>query len=334
MTNTKTTRADRSYVCPPEHKHAQTGTCYHQHKCNCEPCNLARLERDRRRRKNIAYGRPTSTLIPAGPVQDHLQMLLDAGVGYRRIATLSGLPHSTIRQHTTRKGKTIQRDHAELILAIRPEPYDPAKTDLWDSRGTHRRIQALCRIGYSYGHIARLMGYAERSRHTAVMAILRNAYVTKGTFDKVSAVYEAYSMKPLDPASDYHIRDTIARAKRFHWPPPLAWDDIDNDHEPAEVEHIPEREYVDELMVDLALEGRPLPRRMTSREAEIVITALHERKLSDARIGEMTGITERNVLRIRLHRLGLLGIPKQEQRSNMEERSYDMAHRAGLEKAA
>jgi hypothetical protein len=125
----------------------------------------------------------------------------------------------------------------------------------------------------------------------------------------------------------------VHTAQAHGWLPPLAWDDIDEDEEPPTVEKIPAREYVDELVIDLVLEGAAPPRHLTSREAEILVTALHARKYSDKLIGEMTGITERNVLRIRA-RLGLPGIPKEEQRSNLEQRSYDMAHRAGLEKAA
>ena len=47
-------------ICPPEHRHASTGTCYSTHGCRCPSCRLAaskRQKRDRMRRAAAEWNR-------------------------------------------------------------------------------------------------------------------------------------------------------------------------------------------------------------------------------------------------------------------------------------
>ena len=36
------------YVCPPDHRHAEVGTCYGHHGCRCGPCRVAKTARKHR----------------------------------------------------------------------------------------------------------------------------------------------------------------------------------------------------------------------------------------------------------------------------------------------
>ncbi|ONI62649.1 hypothetical protein CSIV_14335 [Microbacterium sp. CSI-V] len=41
-------------ICPPEHKHAETGNCYANHRCRCEPCRVASAQRQQDKRTRQA----------------------------------------------------------------------------------------------------------------------------------------------------------------------------------------------------------------------------------------------------------------------------------------
>lgn len=101
--------------------------------------------------------------------------------------------------------------------------------------GTHRRIQALHRLGWTMTQIADEAG---RSREQ-FKGIMRQEHVTRAVADMVADVYDRLSMRlpdPGDPWARGRVTGTIARATASGWPPPLAWDDgaiDDPDAEPA-----------------------------------------------------------------------------------------------------
>jgi len=94
--------------------------------------------------------------------------------------------------------------------------------------GAVRRLQALQRLGWSMPAIARVTGidhrvlYAVGRRHTAVL---------RSTHDAIAAAYEQLSMR-LPPETTRNERISAVRARRraerLGYPPPLAWDDIDD----------------------------------------------------------------------------------------------------------
>ncbi len=92
-----------------------------------------------------------------------------------------------------------------------------------DATGTRRRIQALCRLGWTAELIGRDLGVASNT----VRGYAYSPTVTPSTAEKVAATYDALSMQ-LGPS-----RRTASRAEKCGWRPPLAWDDPDTDPEPA-----------------------------------------------------------------------------------------------------
>ena len=95
------------------------------------------------------------------------------------------------------------------------------------SLGTARRLQALMAIGWDQHALAVELGWS----HTRVSNLVRreNLQVTAATAARVCAVYERLCMTPRWGTGS--VRYVRGYAARKGWPPPLAWDDIDD---PAE----------------------------------------------------------------------------------------------------
>lgn len=118
------------YVCPLDHKHAQSTTCYIQHQCRCDDCVTDHSARAQRRGRLKAYGRFDTGLVDADPVREHILMLGEFGIGYKRVAQLAGVGITGVRtliwgrqDPGDRYGeipKRVTREKAERILAVRP----------------------------------------------------------------------------------------------------------------------------------------------------------------------------------------------------------------------
>ena len=67
---------DRTKLCPPDHKHGITPTCYRVHKCGCAECRAANTTRCYERKKLIAYGRYDCGMSSTAPVKVHIGGLL------------------------------------------------------------------------------------------------------------------------------------------------------------------------------------------------------------------------------------------------------------------
>lgn len=91
--------------------------------------------------------------------------------------------------------------------------------------GTQRRIRALRALGYSLGDITRGGGWCD---HTALDYALGADTITAATADRVAATYERLSMRLADGPKANRLRMLAARKG---WPPPLAWDNLDDPDE-------------------------------------------------------------------------------------------------------
>ena len=164
---------------------------------------------------------------------------------------------------------------------------------LVDATGTRRRIQALMCLGWSQSELHRRSGIHQEvfSEH------LYSATVTSKSRDRVAALYEDLShlIPPTDTMSQrISVNRTRALAQRRGWAPPLAWDDIDNDPEPAAADNKAE---VDHVAVDLALAGKHV--RLTPAERRACVAILHAKHYSDGLIAETIGCASKTVERIR-----------------------------------
>jgi hypothetical protein len=123
--------------------------------------------------------------------------------------------------------------------------------------GTVRRIRALQRLGWSMAEIARQGGWKDRD---SIYNTLLGDHITAKNAARVAEVYERLCMT-IGPSTI-----TAARATRAGWPPPLAWDDIDNDPEPSLGDH---DDDIDPVVVMRLLEGQRINATKGEKEAAL-----------------------------------------------------------------
>lgn len=297
-------RVSNPTICPPEHTHGKTGTCYAHHQCRCRDCSTARSERDRQRRKLKAYGRFDAGLVDAAPVREHLLFLSEQGMGYKRVARVAGVSTTVVRtiiwgrqDPGPRKGelsKRVRRETAAAILGVQPDVATLAGGALIDARGVRRRLQALVARGWSQSKLADRLGVQVSNFGN----LLTQERVSVRTHRAVAALYdELWNVEP--PNEKWHDKAAFVRSIRYakarQWLPPLAWDDIDSDPEPPVVD-APEA-VVDDVAVQLACAGERV--RLTRAERREAVRVLHGRGLSDSKIGALLGVRPETAFRIR-----------------------------------
>lgn len=291
-------------ICPPEHKHATASTCYIQHQCRCEPCRDGNADRARERNRLKAYGRFDTGLVDAEPVREHLLLLAEFGIGYKRVAALAGIGITPTRNIIwgrqdpgPRHGeipKRVKRETAEALLGVKPTLENLADGARITARGTHRRIQALVARGWSLSRIAQRLEMLPSNFSTLMSRNLVSVRIHKA----VAALYDEL-WDQLPPREQWHDAAAYTRSVRYaeqrRWLPPLAWDDIDTDPEPPAAED--EGDEIDTVAVDLAVHGERV--RLTLAERSAAVERLAHEGASDAEIGVRLGLSARHVLRLR-----------------------------------
>jgi len=291
-------------ACPSDHRHGAAATCYDFHKCRCADCHSAHTAARRNRTRLIAYGRWDTGLVDAEPVREHVQLLGEFGIGYRQVGKVAGVSYSTMGHLLYNQPATLRitKATAEKLLAVTPDISHIASTKGVPARGARRRLQALCRIGWSQARLSRELG----GKRLIVNEIVggRKQTIAKSTHVKVAELYER--LWATEPAHDDHRSlITFNRARNAaaarRWVPPLGWDDIDTDVTPP-VPDADDAGAVDEVAVQLACSGESV--RLSPAERREAVTRLVDAKLSDNQIADRLGCTDRTVLRIRIE-LGL-----------------------------
>lgn len=86
------------HVCPPDHKHGASSTCYNHHRCRCAACTEARGNTQRAIRRAKAYGRYESSHVPALGAQRRLQALVRQGWSQAKLGKKLGIPPQHVRR--------------------------------------------------------------------------------------------------------------------------------------------------------------------------------------------------------------------------------------------
>lgn len=153
---------------------------------------------------------------PTLPVATHIHRLQQAGWSRPEIAAASGVGRRTLFGITANERRHVLRSTATAILALKP-----ADAPRWlPALGTARRMQALAAIGWTVAQTGRDAGLTPSWCRELVTG--RRPRVTRETAAAVDAVFRARCMTP---GPSRHARSCAARNG---WPPPLAWDDIDD----------------------------------------------------------------------------------------------------------
>ena len=200
-------------------KHQPGRTCYIAHKCRCDGCRTDATAWTRRWKWRKQHG--GSIMVPTDLIRRHLERLEASGMTLAQIARLSGVDTHTLSRAKYGETKSIMRRNAEAVARIKPG----AEEGDWrvPSLGTTRRLQSLAAIGWSAADLAPELGFTpERVR---ALRSGRRPAVTSATHRHVDEVWERLAMQPRPGV---RMR---AMAERGGWPPPLAWDDIDDPDE-------------------------------------------------------------------------------------------------------
>lgn len=229
-------RIKRDCVCKrAKHVHG-TRTAYVVDKCRCRACTDASAAAERERSRMKLYGRYDSGRVDAGPVRDHLMLLMDYGIGMKRIAAIAGVSNATLgkilygdRTRNMPPRERVEKHVADGVLAVKPSLVHLGQTTLVDGAGTRRRLQALVTIGWSQSRLAQRLGMSPRN----IGRTIQSPRVWAETARQVQALYEDLWDQP-QRGHDQRSRGSASRAKKQAmtngWLPPLAWDDdtIDN----------------------------------------------------------------------------------------------------------
>lgn len=100
-----------------------------------------------------------------------------------------------------------------------------------------RRLQALAALGYNDQRLARELD-VDGAWVRRVLLGETGDVARLATLRKVSEVYDRLSGTP---AQGRWVNYAKRRAARHGWVPPLAWDDIDNDPNPADLDYYTRR---------------------------------------------------------------------------------------------
>lgn len=200
--------------------------------CKCGPCEAANTRYVARRNRLIAYGqwRP---YVDAEPVREHVRTLQAAGLGWRRIAQLAGVPNGSISKliyGDGRRGmapsKRVRPHTAAAVLAIQPGLDVLGGTALVDGAGTRRRLQALVAVGWAQARLADHLGIHRTNLNKMLLDQDKPVYAR--TARAARALYEELWDSP-PPQGGHREKISASRARNYarerDWFPPAAWDD-------------------------------------------------------------------------------------------------------------
>ncbi len=201
--------------------------------CRCDDCTAANRAAASRRERQILYGR-WQPFVDAEPVREHLRALSEAGIGWRRVAELTGVSSGTLSK--LRYGgpggqppsRRVRPQTAAAILAITPSADVAAPGALVDGTATRRRLQALVTTGWSQARLAGQLGMTPAN----FSDMLCRGHVTAATKSAVRSLYDQLWNQP-PPEVDHRSKIAASRARgyarRRGWAPPLAWDESEID---------------------------------------------------------------------------------------------------------
>jgi len=294
-------RSDCQHPGQP-HKHG-TRTAYVKDACRCRDCMDANTAASHTASREQTFGR-WQPYIDAAPVREHIADLRRSGVGLTQIAKLANTSLSHVRDlvRTGPDGQPntvrVRPSTADRILAIEASAASSAPGARVDATGTRRRLESLMAIGWPLPAIAAHLG-----RTTANLArSMDRDRVNADTAWQITQLYEQlWNKMPPQESASQRAASAKARshAQQQGWPPPLGWDDIDNDPDPGPP--VVSVDDVDEIAVERAVAGDAIRLdNLTAAEQAEVIRRLTERGKSIRDIAAQLATTTRTVSRRRL----------------------------------
>jgi hypothetical protein len=286
-----------------QHQHG-TRAAYVRDQCRCPKCTAANTAASHQMHRERTYGR-WEPYVDAAPARQHNQMLRAAGIGVDQIAKLAALSSSHVRGliYPSSDGQPpfqkVRRETAGRILAVPADASSRAANSHVDATGTRRRLQALVAVGWAQAWLAREL----RRSPANLRRSMTSESVTARTAQLVNQMYERLWDAP--PPRQTTAQRTASDAARAHaaqhsWPPPLAWDDIDEDFDvdPNQPDTSGDDGDLDEIAIERAITGDTRV-RLTHAEQIEVVRRLSDRGRSIRTIAALLSTSKRTVSRHR-----------------------------------
>lgn len=257
-----------------------------RHGCTCNDCSAASRQHAAQRNRLIAYGR-WQPYVNAEPAREHVRSLMAAGLGWMRIAKLSGASPSTVSKLLYGKSgkppsKRIRPETEQRILAITATPELLADPALIDGTGTRRRMRAMAAVGWSLAYQARRLG-RDTSNYTRILN-KEDVPVEVVTMRAIADLYTELCAKPVPQG---HYADRIRRrAADEGWPGPDAWDNATIDDpasQPNTVLPDPD-EVVDDVAIERVYRGKASWRSLYWPDQVELYRRLREQGMADSTI--------------------------------------------------
>lgn len=239
--------------------------------------------------------------VDSAPVVAHIRALQELGWTHRAIGEAAGLCPTTTMQMLRLKAPTTLAITANAVLKIEPKPYVSKR--LVSGLATSRRLQALARLGWCFTDIGAEIGVSGQliSKWAGTATINYRATLL------IKDVYERLSMAlPPDDAITTRQR-RLAESKM--WPPPLAWDNIDDPNEKPKNNTTGIR-GVDWVQVKAATSGELAYWKLGKTEKKAALRWLHEQGLTDRQMSVRLKANFGAIQRARIR----AGLPANEQR--------------------
>ena len=197
-----------------------------------------------------------STTVPVSDLRPHLDRVLER-MSLTAAASAAGMSSGWLSRVMRGTIQRVHYDTAQALLAITVDKVPD--TQYVNAFGAMRRLQSLHALGYSMQRIDELIG-GYGKQNLDLVARGKRTQITVAWDRRIRAAWDRHAMTPPTARNHYEqagITKSLARAQRFGWLPPLAWDDIDNPAErPAIVTNIRSRGDVDEVVVQRLLDGK------------------------------------------------------------------------------
>lgn len=150
---------------PVSHRPHGSRAAYTIDGCRCEPCTYSGVVYERRRA--LKKRRGLQPYVDAEPVRQHVVELLEHGIGLKRIAKLSGVPHGSLAKlmygdkvRGLAPSRRVRRRTADALLTVQPLLDHASDGAQVPADVTWARVRILLEKGATKTWIAQQIGYA------------------------------------------------------------------------------------------------------------------------------------------------------------------------------
>lgn len=184
-------------------------------------------------------------MVPADPVRQRLQLLLDLGMSVSGIARAAGVSTALVTVIADGTQKTMRPVTARALMSVDGRAHKQQALVL--NVGCRRRIEGLGVLGFSFPVIGAEVGADSR----LVWQWQKRRWVTWATHERVRTAFDR--MGP--DGGNTKIRNIAARRGWVH---PLLWTDIDDPFETTPTEDPSDAVMPDPVAVERLIAGLPV----------------------------------------------------------------------------